>query len=478
MSSAGWVWLMRGRRFLWGLPLAPSLTFFKLGVSLFKCDVGHVPVPVLSNKLSVFACQFIQDNGHFTIEVKLPVWGIHGPSFNLLLPSFYSVVESAVTPFTYQLFIAFRCRQPTANASGSASTREDVKEGSFVCGYLVFLEVSDNIFRPVFRNLPKLFLYLLSPKTDQQDSYLLRGRIGDKADYPHAVLVDSYKEVIPERGKIKGFTENPRVDIVFFYFQNSSTETCPTWRPLKEHLALDVNECVGPRGKSIRSEREKAEQVPSLRLRRDAKEAIRSYSKFERDMSPLFEASLASAEEPFRSLVSEEGVKLRERHFKVKRNPSDGTHLSGIVKLTPSLILFTYNTLGEKAKIVGPNRASFVSLGVNPEGVHEGGNFKKFAMCFYDLPESLVFLRFTPTHHLIRYLHSKKYRSTLNNMRHGKILRPKDVAEMLGITPGGVRMMVYRGQLPARRLGRRIVFLEEELKEALKKLPRVVPAKT
>ena len=445
-------------------------------MSLFKCDVGHVPVSVLSNKLSVFACQFIQDNGHFTIEIKFPVWEIHGPSFNLFFPSFYSVVESAITPFTYQLFIAFRCRQPTANASGSAPTREEIKEGSFVCGYFVFLEVSDDVFHSVFRNLPKLFLYLLSPKTDQQDSYLCRGWIGDKADNPHAVFVDSYKEVVPERGKIKGFAENPRVDIVFFCFQNSPLDGCPLWRPLKEHLALDVNECVRPRGKNIRCKREKVEQVSSIR--RDAKETIRSYSKLYRDMPPLFDALLASSEDPFSGLVGEEDVKLRERPFKAKGNPSDGTHPSAIVKLAPSFILFPYNTLREKAKIVGPNRASFVSLGVNPEGMHEGGNFKKFAMCFFNPSKSLVFLRLTPTHYLIRYLHPKEYIITFNNMRHEKILRPKDVAEMLGITPGGVRMMVYRGQLPARRLGRRIVFLEEELKEALKELPKVVPEKS
>jgi len=55
-----------------------------------------------------------------------------------------------------------------------------------------------------------------------------------------------------------------------------------------------------------------------------------------------------------------------------------------------------------------------------------------------------------------------------------KLLRTRDVAEMLCMSPSNVRMLVYRGRLPARKLGGRIVFLEDELKEALKKLPRVV----
>jgi len=54
------------------------------------------------------------------------------------------------------------------------------------------------------------------------------------------------------------------------------------------------------------------------------------------------------------------------------------------------------------------------------------------------------------------------------------VLGTKEVARMLGITPGAVRMMVYRGRLPARKLGRRIIFLKEELEEYLKALPPVV----
>ena len=55
-----------------------------------------------------------------------------------------------------------------------------------------------------------------------------------------------------------------------------------------------------------------------------------------------------------------------------------------------------------------------------------------------------------------------------------EILSVKDVAEFLGITPAGVRLKVYRGQLPARKLGGRIVFLREELESYLKSLPEVV----
>ena len=58
-----------------------------------------------------------------------------------------------------------------------------------------------------------------------------------------------------------------------------------------------------------------------------------------------------------------------------------------------------------------------------------------------------------------------------------KVLSVQDVANLLGTTPGNIRIKVYRGQLPARKLGGRIVFLEEELREYLKSLPKVVPEK-
>jgi len=53
----------------------------------------------------------------------------------------------------------------------------------------------------------------------------------------------------------------------------------------------------------------------------------------------------------------------------------------------------------------------------------------------------------------------------------------KDVAKILGISPVGVRMLVYRGRLPARKLGGRLVFLRDELEAHLKKLPPVVQRK-
>ena len=55
-----------------------------------------------------------------------------------------------------------------------------------------------------------------------------------------------------------------------------------------------------------------------------------------------------------------------------------------------------------------------------------------------------------------------------------KVLKVKDVAEMLGTSPANVRLLTYRGRLPGRKMGGRIVFLEEELREYLKRLPKVV----
>jgi len=49
----------------------------------------------------------------------------------------------------------------------------------------------------------------------------------------------------------------------------------------------------------------------------------------------------------------------------------------------------------------------------------------------------------------------------------------KDVAELLGTSQANVFQLVYRGRLPARRFGRRIVFLKAELEEYLKNLPMV-----
>ena len=59
-------------------------------------------------------------------------------------------------------------------------------------------------------------------------------------------------------------------------------------------------------------------------------------------------------------------------------------------------------------------------------------------------------------------------------MKERLILKVNEVAELLGMSPQNVRVLVYRGRLPARRLGGRLVFIRSELEEALKKLPRVV----
>jgi len=56
------------------------------------------------------------------------------------------------------------------------------------------------------------------------------------------------------------------------------------------------------------------------------------------------------------------------------------------------------------------------------------------------------------------------------------ILRVPDVGQLLGgWSDGQVLMAVRRGQLPARRLGRRIVFVRQELLEHLAHLPLVAP---
>ena len=58
-----------------------------------------------------------------------------------------------------------------------------------------------------------------------------------------------------------------------------------------------------------------------------------------------------------------------------------------------------------------------------------------------------------------------------------KILSVKDVAKIFQTTEQNVYKLIYRGYLPARRRGRRIVFLEDELFAALRELPVVVDRK-
>ena len=52
------------------------------------------------------------------------------------------------------------------------------------------------------------------------------------------------------------------------------------------------------------------------------------------------------------------------------------------------------------------------------------------------------------------------------------ILRVRDLPAMLGCSELAARRMIERGQLPARRLGRRIIILREEVEIFLRRLPR------
>jgi len=51
------------------------------------------------------------------------------------------------------------------------------------------------------------------------------------------------------------------------------------------------------------------------------------------------------------------------------------------------------------------------------------------------------------------------------------VLRIPDVAKILNTTELNCRRMVERGQVPARRLGRRVIILRDELDLYLKGLP-------
>jgi excisionase family DNA binding protein len=51
------------------------------------------------------------------------------------------------------------------------------------------------------------------------------------------------------------------------------------------------------------------------------------------------------------------------------------------------------------------------------------------------------------------------------------ILRIRDLARIFGCSPIAARRMVERGELPSRRLGRRLVVLADELDTYLKALP-------
>jgi excisionase family DNA binding protein len=52
------------------------------------------------------------------------------------------------------------------------------------------------------------------------------------------------------------------------------------------------------------------------------------------------------------------------------------------------------------------------------------------------------------------------------------IYRVPEVARLLGCTEAVVRQMIARGQIPSRRLGRRVVVLADELHAHMKALKR------
>jgi excisionase family DNA binding protein len=52
-------------------------------------------------------------------------------------------------------------------------------------------------------------------------------------------------------------------------------------------------------------------------------------------------------------------------------------------------------------------------------------------------------------------------------------VRPREAAQMLGMTEHAVRGMVARGQLPAYRWGRRVLILPADLQECLRNLEPV-----
>ena len=57
-----------------------------------------------------------------------------------------------------------------------------------------------------------------------------------------------------------------------------------------------------------------------------------------------------------------------------------------------------------------------------------------------------------------------------------KYLTKDEVARLLGRSPKAIEHMVERGQLPYRKLGRRVLFLREELEAFIEALPGVRPA--
>ena len=56
-----------------------------------------------------------------------------------------------------------------------------------------------------------------------------------------------------------------------------------------------------------------------------------------------------------------------------------------------------------------------------------------------------------------------------------KFYTTKELARMLGVSEYHVRRLTYKGRLPGRKWGKRIIFLEEDLKEYFRSLEFVNP---
>ncbi len=52
------------------------------------------------------------------------------------------------------------------------------------------------------------------------------------------------------------------------------------------------------------------------------------------------------------------------------------------------------------------------------------------------------------------------------------MLRVPDVARLLGCTDEAARQMIKRGEIPSRRMGRRVIVLKSELETHLKELAK------
>lgn len=60
-------------------------------------------------------------------------------------------------------------------------------------------------------------------------------------------------------------------------------------------------------------------------------------------------------------------------------------------------------------------------------------------------------------------------------MREKPFYTTKELAELLGVSEQHVRRLGYKGKLPARKWGKRIIFLKDEVEEYLRSLPLLNP---